>query len=66
MGFLDKLLGRTKKATGDVTGDSSMRREGAAQEQAAEAEERAERHEELAQEQRDQAAQARTEQEQTP
>ena len=29
MGFLDKLLGRGKKAAGDVTGDASMRREGA-------------------------------------
>jgi uncharacterized protein YjbJ (UPF0337 family) len=66
MGFLDKLLGRTKKAAGDVTGDSSLHREGAAQEHAAEAEGRAERHEELAQEQRDEAAQSRTEQEHTP
>jgi uncharacterized protein YjbJ (UPF0337 family) len=63
MGLLDKLLGRGKKAAGDIAGDSSLRHEGAAQERAAEAEERAEAHEELAQEQRDQAAQARTEQE---
>ena len=34
MGFLDKLLGRGKKTVGDVTGDSSMRREGEYQEQA--------------------------------
>ena len=32
MGLLDKILGRGKKAAGDVTGDASMRREGAAQE----------------------------------
>lgn len=63
MGFLDKLLGRTKKAAGDLTGDSSMRSEGAAQERAGSAEERAEQHEQMAQEQRNQAAQARTEQE---
>jgi uncharacterized protein YjbJ (UPF0337 family) len=63
MGFLDKLLGRGKKAAGDLTGDSSMRREGAAQERAANAEDRASQHEQMAQEQRDQAAQARTEQE---
>ena len=63
MGLLDKLLGRGKKAAGDVTGDSSLRREGAAQERAAAAEDRAATHEEMAQEQRDQAAQARAEQE---
>jgi uncharacterized protein YjbJ (UPF0337 family) len=63
MGFLDKLLGRGKKATGDMTGDSSMRAEGAAQERAANAEERAGEHEQMAQEQRDQAAQARADQE---
>ena len=62
MGFMDKLLGRGKKAAGDVTGDSSMRREGAAQERAGNAEDRASEHEQMAQEQRDQAAQARTEQ----
>src|SRR6266508_3320634 len=43
MGLLDKLLGRGKKAAGDVTGDSSMRREGAAQERQGAAEARAER-----------------------
>ena len=65
MGFLDKLLGRGKKAAGDVTGDASMRREGAAQERAANAEDRAAQHEQMAQEQRDQAAQARADQERT-
>jgi uncharacterized protein YjbJ (UPF0337 family) len=63
MGLLDKVLGRGKKAAGDLTGDSSLRQEGAAQERAGAAEDRAERHEELAQEQRNQAAEARTEQE---
>jgi uncharacterized protein YjbJ (UPF0337 family) len=28
MGILDKITGRAKKAAGDVTGDSSLRREG--------------------------------------
>jgi uncharacterized protein YjbJ (UPF0337 family) len=56
MGLLDKLLGRGKKETGDVTGDSSMRREGMAQEQQAMAEDRAEAHEEAAQEERAEAA----------
>ena len=65
MGLLDKLLGRGKKATGDVMGDPSMRQEGAAQERAGNAEDRAAEHEQMAQEQRDQAARARTEQEQS-
>ena len=63
MGFMDKILGRGKKAAGDVTGDTSMQREGAAQERAGNAEDRAGQHEEMAQEQRDQAAQARAEHE---
>jgi uncharacterized protein YjbJ (UPF0337 family) len=63
MGLLDKILGRGKQAAGDVLGDSSMRREGAAQEREANAQERAERHEELAAEQRQQAADARVERE---
>jgi uncharacterized protein YjbJ (UPF0337 family) len=65
MGFLDRLLGRGKKAAGDVMGDSSMRREGMAQEREANAEERAAQHEEMAQEQRQQAAEAHTERENT-
>jgi uncharacterized protein YjbJ (UPF0337 family) len=48
MGLLDKLLGRGKKATGDLLGDSSMRREGMHQEQAGLADEKAEAHEEAA------------------
>jgi uncharacterized protein YjbJ (UPF0337 family) len=63
MGFLDRLLGRGKKAAGDVMGDSSMRREGAAQEREANAEERAAQHEEMAQEQREQAAEAHVDRE---
>ena len=56
MGFLDKLLGRTKKAAGDLTGDASMRREGMHQEMAGSAEEHASEHEELAQEESESAA----------
>jgi len=41
MGFLDKLLGRGKKAAGDMTGDASMRREGMHQEREGMAEDRA-------------------------
>src|SRR4029079_9946933 len=63
MGLLDKLLGRGKKAAGDLMGDSSMRHEGAAQERQGAAEERAAQHEEMAQEQRNQAAEARADRE---
>ncbi len=63
MGLLDKILGRGKKAAGDVMGDASMRREGAAQEREGAAQDPAEQHEEMAQEQRQQAAEAHTERE---
>ncbi len=63
MSFLDKLLGRGKKAAGDVTGDASLRREGMHQEQEATAEDRAGRHEELAQEERERAGEHRVERE---
>jgi uncharacterized protein YjbJ (UPF0337 family) len=56
MGFLDKLLGRGKKAAGDVTGDASMQREGTHQEQEGMAEDRASAAEDSAQEAREQAA----------
>ena len=56
MSFLDKLLGRGKKAAGDVTGDSSMRSEGMHQEQEGMATERAEHAEEVAQQERERAA----------
>ena len=46
MSWLDKLLGRGKKATGDLTGDSSMKQEGMHQEQEGMASERAESAEE--------------------
>ena len=61
MGWLDKLLGRGKKAAGDMTGDSSMKSEGMHQEQQATAEERAESAEQMAQEQREQAAEHQAE-----
>lgn len=63
MGFLDKLLGRGKKAAGDVKGDPSMRAEGAAQEAQGAAEDRAADLEDKAQDARDQAAQAQAERE---
>ncbi len=63
MGLLDKLLGRGKKAAGDLTGDASLRREGTHQERQGMADDRAAQHEQMAQENREQAAQERTERE---
>jgi uncharacterized protein YjbJ (UPF0337 family) len=63
MGLLDRLLGRTKKAAGDVLGDSTLHREGERQERAGDAEDRAQMHEEMAQEERGEAARARSEEE---
>jgi len=37
VGLLDKILGRTKQAAGDIVGDSSLQREGAQQERKGEA-----------------------------
>jgi uncharacterized protein YjbJ (UPF0337 family) len=61
VGFLDKLLGRTKKAAGDMTGDSSMRSEGMHQEQEGMAEDRASSAEQMAQTERERAAEHRAE-----
>jgi uncharacterized protein YjbJ (UPF0337 family) len=65
MGLLDKILGRNKKAAGDVMGDDSMRREGAAQEHEGAAGDGADKHEELAAEQGQQAAEAPVDRENT-
>jgi uncharacterized protein YjbJ (UPF0337 family) len=56
MGLLDKLMGRGKKAAGDLTGDASLRREGMHQEQEGAAEDRAAQYEEKAQAERADAA----------
>jgi uncharacterized protein YjbJ (UPF0337 family) len=56
MGFLDRLMGRGKKAAGDVAGDTSLRREGMHQEAKGAAEERAETAEQVAQKERESAA----------
>ena len=37
MGLLDKITGRAKKAAGDVTGDTGLRREGRQEERKGEA-----------------------------
>lgn len=64
MGFLDKLLGRGKKAAGDVTGDASLRHEGVHQDEAGAAEERATSYEPMAQEERTEAPEHEAEQDQ--
>lgn len=56
MGWLDKILGRGKKAAGDMMGDSSKKREGMA-------EERAEMHEDAATDSREEAAEHQSERE---
>jgi uncharacterized protein YjbJ (UPF0337 family) len=63
MGLLDKLLGRGKKATGDLTGDSSLRREGMHQEAEGAAKDSAASHEDLAQADRERAAEHHAERE---
>jgi uncharacterized protein YjbJ (UPF0337 family) len=63
MGLLDKLLGRGKKAAGDLTGDASLRREGMHQEAEGAAEDRAGRYEAMAQEERADAARHEAERE---
>ena len=63
MSWLDKLLGRGKKAAGDMMDDSSMRREGESQEREAMASERAEMHEQEASAERQAAAEHRAERE---
>jgi uncharacterized protein YjbJ (UPF0337 family) len=61
MGFLDRLLGRGKKAAGDLADDPALRREGAHQEAEGGAESRAEPHDESAQTAREEAAEHRAE-----
>jgi uncharacterized protein YjbJ (UPF0337 family) len=39
MSLIDKIMGRTKKAAGDLTGDASLRREGRQEERKGEAKE---------------------------
>ena len=63
MSFWDKLMGRGKKAAGDVAGDESLRSEGAHQEAEGKAEDRAQSAEETAQAAREQAAEHRAERE---
>ena len=43
MSIIDKITGRTKKAAGDLTGDGSLRRQGAREERKGEAKEQLDR-----------------------
>jgi uncharacterized protein YjbJ (UPF0337 family) len=61
--FWDKLMGRGKKAAGDVADDPSLHREGAHQEAEGQAEDRAASAEDTAQEARDEAAEHRAQRE---
>jgi uncharacterized protein YjbJ (UPF0337 family) len=63
MGFLDKLLGRGKKAAGDMTGDASLRNEGMHQEKEGMAEDRAAAAEDHAHDAHEEAAEHRAERE---
>ena len=63
MGLMDKLLGRGKKAAGDLTGDASLQAEGMHQEQEGLAEDRAADAEGQAQEAREEAAEHHAERE---
>lgn len=61
MGFLDKLLGRSKKTEAEASGDASMGGEGMPQQQAGMAEERAASAEESAEEMAQRAPEPREE-----
>jgi len=56
MSIIDKATGRAKKAAGDLTGDSKIRREGAREERKGEAKDEAEDAEVEASEKREEAA----------
>jgi uncharacterized protein YjbJ (UPF0337 family) len=63
MGFLDRLLGRSKQAAGDMMDKPEMRHEGMHQEAEGMAETRADRAEDMAQDARTEAAEHRVERE---
>jgi uncharacterized protein YjbJ (UPF0337 family) len=62
MGWLDKIMGRSKKAAGDAMDRPGMHEEGAHQEAAGMADDRASKHEEIAQAEREREATERAEQ----
>ena len=56
MGIMDKITGRTKKAAGDLTGDASLRRQGAREERKGEAKEELDSAQDKAQRKADEVA----------
>ncbi len=56
MSLIDKITGRAKKAAGDVTGDTSLRREGVKEERKGEAKEDLARAEDRADDKADEVA----------
>ncbi len=63
MGWLDKIMGRGKRAAGEASGSPSLREEGRHQESAGMATDRASEFEDQAQEERERAAEERAAQE---
>lgn len=56
MSLIDKITGRAKKAAGDVTGDSSLRRQGSREERKGEAKDELARDQERADDKADEVA----------
>jgi uncharacterized protein YjbJ (UPF0337 family) len=56
MSLIDKATGRAKKAAGDITGDSGLKRQGSREEEKGEKKEDLERAEERADEKADEVA----------
>jgi uncharacterized protein YjbJ (UPF0337 family) len=63
MGWLDKLMGRGKKAAGETTDRPAMREEGRHQEAAGAADDSASQHEDMARDERQREATERAESE---
>ncbi len=56
MGLMDKITGRAKKATGDITDDAHLRQQGRKEEQKGDAKEKAARQQEKADAEADRAS----------
>ncbi|HZO59764.1 MAG TPA: hypothetical protein VFB51_08745 [Solirubrobacterales bacterium] len=56
MSIIDKITGRAKKAAGDLSGDSSLRRQGAREERKGEAKEQLDSAQEKVQDKADEVA----------
>jgi uncharacterized protein YjbJ (UPF0337 family) len=56
MSIIDKITGRTKKAAGDLAGDSGLKRQGAREERKGEAKEQLDRAQDKVQDKADEVA----------